>query len=230
MRAELGIDHSTLTGLEASFNVCPGQGVVAAIEHAGERRLGWLIWGLEPRSRQGPTLINARAETIRNRPAFRDAFRYRRCLIAADGFYEWKREAGGKTPWLIHPRSGKPLTFAGIWEPGPREDKPRHCCAIVTCAPNELMAPIHDRMPAILEGKARDRWLDASCVDDELASLLGPLPEGILEAFPVSTRVNSPRNDSPDLIEPVGCPFIQSGPTSSGGCQIRVPSGSGEDC
>jgi putative SOS response-associated peptidase YedK len=122
-------------------------------------------------------------------------------LIVADGFYEWQKDGSKKIPHFIHVRSGRPLSFAGIWS-SYREPVGTKVatCAILTCAPNELMAPIHNRMPVILPPAARDRWLDPSAADGELRELCGPLPSEEMEAFEVSTLVNSPRNDSPECV------------------------------
>lgn len=241
IRTELGIEQTSIERLEPRFNVCPGEPIVAAIERDGKRRLGWLHWGLGPESGVGRTsdsgrapgaahvrtrpLINARAETVASRPAFRDAFRRRRCLVVADGFYEWKSAGARKTPWLIRSRSGRLLTFAGVWQPRAHrgDDRKLYECAIVTCPPNDLLAPIHDRMPVILPPGARDRWLNEASAPEDLGSLLVPAREGTLEAFAVSTDVNSPRNDFPSLIEPVTAPTPSAGDPRGPASPERLP-------
>ena len=147
----------------------------------------------------GNKMINARAEGIAAKPAFRAAFKQRRCLVLADGFYEWQKVAGGKQPMLIRLRSGKPFGFAGLWESWRGPDGPVETCTIVTTEPNAVTAPIHNRMPVILDPADYERWLDPS--QPEAEALLRPCPDDWLEAFAVSTRVNTPRNDSADLIE-----------------------------
>jgi putative SOS response-associated peptidase YedK len=137
---------------------------------------------------------------------FRDAFRHHRCVVVADGFYEWRKNDGRRrTPFFVGLRSGRPFGFAGIWSMKHVEKKPRLAtCAIATCPPNELMAEIHDRMPVILPPGARDRWLDPTAVEAELRGLLVPLPDEDLEFYEVSTLVNSPSHDSPECVNPIG--------------------------
>jgi putative SOS response-associated peptidase YedK len=192
-----------------SFNVAPTDMVPAVVSRGGQRRLGLLRWGLVPSwskdTRGAARMINARAESLRTKPAFRTAFSRRRCIIAADGFYEWQRHAGGKQPWLIHRADGAPLAMAGLWELWrPTEDAEWvRTCAIVTTPANGLMAPIHDRMPAVLEPRDWELWLDEDEDDpDELDGLLRPAADHLLERYRVSDRVNSVRNNGPELLEP----------------------------
>ena len=153
---------------------------------------------------------NARAEGVDVKSSFRGAFRKRRCLVAADGFYEWQKSGKTKTPMYIRLKSGKPFGFAGlyeVWKPKP-DSALQHevaTCTIITTEPNELMKPIHHRMPVILPEKAEDLWLDPK-IDNipTLRSLLRPYPEDEMEAYEVSTFVNSPRNNTPQCIAPVG--------------------------
>jgi putative SOS response-associated peptidase YedK len=200
---------------EPRFNVAPTDGVVAVVRPPDDRRLlTSLRWGLIPAwaddARAGSRMINARSETIFASPAYRVSVRRRRCLIPADAFYEWRRVSDGpsaaKQPYLIHRLDGAPLALAGIWSPWrqPGGGEWLRSCAIVTTAPNPLMSRIHDRMPVILPASAWDRWLDPE-LDDvvELRGLLGPSPSEDLEAYPVSTLVNSVRNDSADLTAPI---------------------------
>ena len=152
----------------------------------------------------GRPLINARAETLQSQPAFRDAFQERRCLIPADGFYEWLVDERGKRPvWLSRP-DGELFAFAGIWAALPRQDTDEvlHSCAIVTCPPNELIRPIHDRMPVILDPGSEAEWLDPERSGEELLELLAPAPEEALIAREVSDLVNDVREDGPRLLEP----------------------------
>jgi putative SOS response-associated peptidase YedK len=152
-------------------------------------------------------MINARAETLLEKPSFRTAFRRRRCLIPADGFYEWMQQPGSKTktPMLIRMQSGKPFAFGGLWESWNSPDGSQILsCAIITTAPNPLMEAIHNRMPLILPETAYDVWLDpAEARGDTLQALLQPYPAHEMEAFPVSTLVNSPANDVPECVLPI---------------------------
>jgi len=188
------------------YNIAPSQPVLA-VRHDGARRHAELYrWGLIPSWAKDPSIgsrmINARAETIAGKPAFRSAFRSRRCLVPASGFYEWKREGTGKVPhWIAAVDEGL-LAIAGIWESWRAPEGELRSLALVTTAPNPLMAPIHDRMPVLLFGTERERWLSS---DDpvELQGLLRACPDARLRAHPVSTLVNSPANDSAECIEPV---------------------------
>jgi putative SOS response-associated peptidase YedK len=154
-------------------------------------------------------MINARAETLASKNAYKPAFKRRRCLIPADGFYEWKKIPGQKTkqPHFIHQPDGEPLAFAGLWEVwrGPdRQGDPLRSCTIVTTSANETMEPLHDRMPVILPASAWDQWLDPANDDLEtLGKLLVPAPPEVIVTHPVSTEVNSVRNKGAELIEPV---------------------------
>ncbi|MET1231215.1 MAG: SOS response-associated peptidase [Candidatus Limnocylindrales bacterium] len=213
--AEIFDAESLVESSEPRFNVAPTDGVVAVVHPPNDRRLlTSLRWGLIPAwaddARAGSRMINARSETIFSSPAYRASVRKRRCLIPADGFYEWRRVADGskapKQPYLIHRLDGGPLALAGIWSPWkqPETGEWLRSCAIVTTTPNPLMARLHDRMPVILAESAWERWLDPD-LDDvaELRGLLGPSPSDELEAYPVSTLVNSVRNDSSDLTAPI---------------------------
>jgi putative SOS response-associated peptidase YedK len=173
----------------------------------GGRELALVRWGLIPawakEASIGGRLINARSETVAEKPAFRSAFRKRRCLVPADGFYEWrKREGGGpKQPMLVRRRDGAPFAFAGLWEHWRGPEGEVQTCTILTTEANAVLAPIHDRMPVILDPAAYDRWLDPARPGAE--ELLRPCSDGWLEAFPVSTRVNNVRNDVAELIAPM---------------------------
>ena len=166
-----------------------------------------LTWGLVPawgRDKTGGTgLINARLETAATRPSFREAWRQRRCLVLADGFYEWQRTARGKAPMRITLKSNEPFAFAGLWEEwrGPGDSALR-TFTILTTTPNDLMAPIHKRMPVILRPEQEASWLDTDS-DRDWQRALGPFPSGPMTAYPVSSRVNSPRYDDSSLIEPL---------------------------
>ena len=203
---EFGFDDSSVE-LPPNYNVAPTQGVAAVLEEDGRRRLEVLRWGLIPPWADDPQIgsrmINARAETAPEKPSFRRAFRERRCLIPADGFYEWQRANGGKQPYYIHMKEARPFAFAGLWESWKEEGGPEiRSCTILTTKPNALAGEIHDRMPVILPTGSYDVWLDPEAEKDELYGLLAPYPEDEMEAYPVSRYVNSPQNNDPRCIEP----------------------------
>ena len=203
---EFGFDASSVE-VPPNYNVAPTQEVAAVLAEGGERRLELLRWGLIPSWADDPgigsRMINARAETAPEKPSFRRAFRERRCLIPADGFYEWKRTDGAKQPYYIRMRKGRPFAFAGLWETWNDDGGPElRSCAILTTAPNALAGEIHDRMPVILPASSYDAWLDPGAEKEELVALLAPYPEAEMEAYPVSRFVNSPSNNDPRCIEP----------------------------
>jgi putative SOS response-associated peptidase YedK len=191
-----------------NYNVCPTMPITVATSDAGHRRLRAMRWGFVPRwyksLTDGPLLINARSETIAEKPAFREACRERRCLVATEGFYEWKREKGQTPlPWFVSRADGAPLVMAGVWQRWQgAEGEAIDSCAIVTCAANDLMAPVHDRLPVILEPKDWPLWLGEA--GRGAAPLMRPAAEGILKMHRVGTEVNSNRASGPELIEPLG--------------------------
>jgi putative SOS response-associated peptidase YedK len=198
----------------ARFNIAPTDPVLAVRfnQETKERSLDALRWGLVPHwandLKLGSRMINARAEAVAILPAFRDAFKARRCIIPASGFYEWKKIGTAKQPYAIMPESEPLFAFAGLWENwrdragGPGAEWVR-TCSIITGRPNELVAPIHDRMPVILPRDAWAQWLGEEPLRaDELQALLKPLPAERMRAYPISTKVNSVKNDEPALIEP----------------------------
>jgi putative SOS response-associated peptidase YedK len=203
--------------LEPSFNVAPSNDVYVVVNRGGVRRLDTYHWGLVPfwadDESIGNKLINARAEGIADKNAYKRAFRKRRCLIPADGFYEWKKVPGQKKkqPYFIHRADGEPFAFAGLWElwrpPDKRDDRdtePLRSCTIITGEPNEVIGEIHDRMPVMLPPGAWERWLDPDYDDvDALGKLLVPAPSKIIELHPVSTMVNNVRENGSELIEAV---------------------------
>jgi putative SOS response-associated peptidase YedK len=205
--AEIVVDET----VAPSYNVAPTDRVWAIAEHGGRRQLGTFRWGLVPFWADDPKIgarhINARAETVATKPAFRDSLAAKRCIVPADGFYEWQRLAGGKKqPHYIRAIGGEPFAFAGLWASRRDEDTDERLttCTIITTKPNALLRPIHDRMPAVLPSGAWDRWLDPSFDDgDALEALLGPAPEEGMSAYEVSTFVNSVRNDGPECIAPL---------------------------
>ena len=194
----------------ARYNIAPTQDVLTIRrEDGGERRAEMMRWGLVPSwadsPKVGARMINARAETLAERPSFRAAFRRRRCLIPADGFYEWRREGRGRVPIRFTLKSGEPFAFAGLWERWERggDEPPLLSCAIVTTSPNALIAPIHDRMPAMLAPDAERVWLDPDTDAAALSGLLTPYPSDLMEAREASRAVNSPANDGPECLAPV---------------------------
>lgn len=191
-------------------NIAPTQPIAVVRVIEGKRRFALVRWGLVPGWVEDPgkfsLLINARGESIATKPSFKSAFRYRRCLVPASGFYEWQRVAGGgKQPFLIRRRDRQPMAFAGLWETWMGKDGSEiDSACIVTTGANQVLAPIHDRMPVIIGSGDHDRWLDvgnhpAQSVED----LLRPAADDLLDAVAVSTRVNKAANDDPGLLEPL---------------------------
>ena len=205
----------TPLNLRPRYNVAPSQDVAVVLAAGEGRTLAMLRWGLIPAWAKdqaiGHKLINARSETAAEKPSFRSAFRARRCLIPADGFYEWRREGKTRQPWLFGLRGGAPFAFAGLWErwtvpedaaltgslaersPGDEVET----CTILTTAANETVAPVHGRMPVILPGDTYGPWLEGKDV------ALAPYPADDMTAHPVSALVNRPTNDDPRCVEPV---------------------------
>ncbi len=204
-------DLASLPSWMPRYNIAPTQEVltVLRLRDTPERQSRLLRWGLIPMWAEGPAvgsrMINARAETVATKPAFRRAFRERRCLILADGFYEWQRQDGRKQPFYIRLHDGRPFAFAGLWERWvPLDGQPLDSSTIITTKSNDLVGRIHQRMPVILAPEDYDLWLDPSLHEPErLQPLLRPHPAEEMVAYPVSTRVNNPANDTPDCIVPV---------------------------
>jgi putative SOS response-associated peptidase YedK len=188
------------------WNIAPGQQCPVLAEDRRGRRIGLLTWGFVPAwaDAAGRPFVNARAESVARVPSFRDAFAARRCLIPADGFYEWKKEAGAKAPFWLHPRAGGIVTLAGIWERwAPPGHEPRHAFAILTVDANDDVRDIHDRMPAVVAPGDRDLWLDRAAPTERVQDLLMPAPPRTFAARRVSAQVNSAAHDGPDLLQPV---------------------------
>ena len=198
--------------LTPRYNIAPTQSVPALrAAEEGSRALVMLHWGLVPRWAKeraiGNRMINARCETLAEKPAYRDAFRRRRCLVLADGWYEWQAATGGKQPWFVRLRDPRPIAFAGLWErwKDPARGELLESCTIVTTDASESIRKIHDRMPVILPEQSWDRWMDPAFSDTEtLSGILGPYDPKALKAWQVSRLVNTPRNEGPKLIEPEG--------------------------
>jgi putative SOS response-associated peptidase YedK len=213
--------------LPERYNVAPSLPLYAVATRRGadggrRRQLGMFQWGLVPSwaadSRIGNKLTNARAETVASKPAYREAFARRRAIIPVDAFFEWRRPANevpksakqpkvAKQPYAICRRDRMPMAFAGLWEvwrdPADRDGPPLCTCTIVTTRANDLMAPIHDRMPVVLPAEAWDCWLDREAELATISALLVPCPADLLEAWPVSTLVNRAAVDTPQLLEPL---------------------------
>jgi putative SOS response-associated peptidase YedK len=192
----------------ARYNVAPTQPIAVVRLIDGKRQFALMRWGLLPSWVKDPKafslIVNARGESVIDKPAFRAAMKYRRCLIPADGFYEWKASSKGpKQPFYVHAKSGAPLAFAGLWETwtGPNGEE-LDTATIVTTRANRTLTPIHDRMPVIVPPDAFDLWLDGAHVDAKTAeALIAPAPDDLLEAYPVSTAVNRTANDNPKLLD-----------------------------
>jgi len=200
---------SDLPGLTPRYNIAPSQPVGAV--RSGETGRQWveLRWGLVPSWAKDPAIgsrmINARAETVAEKPAFREALEQRRCAIPADGFYEWQKlDGGGKQPYYLSRTGGGPFAFAGLWDRW--RDRASgvviESCTVITTTPNELLAPIHDRMPVMLDREAVTEWIREDAVAGALDVLLQPFPADLMCALPVSSHVNRPANDDPGCVAP----------------------------
>jgi putative SOS response-associated peptidase YedK len=212
-RFSLGASAATLLGYfpvresvawTARYNLAPSQEVLTLVQPAGAaREVRRMRWGLIPSWAKDPAignqLINARAETVAAKPAFRGALKERRCLILTDGFYEWQAKEGRKQPWCIRMRDGRPFAFAGLWDRwADPEGRTIESCTIITTSPNAIIRKFHHRMPVILAPHDYDLWLDTRVRDvDRLLPLLAPYPPDELTAYPVSLTVNNPANDTP---------------------------------
>jgi putative SOS response-associated peptidase YedK len=190
------------------YNVAPTQPIAIVRLVNGKREFALVRWGLLPSWVKDPKnfslLINARGESVMDKPAFKAAMKYRRCLVPADGFYDWKATGTRRQPYYVRAKSGQPLAFAGLWETwtGPNGEE-LETAAIVTTRANRTLAGIHDRMPVIVPPDAFDLWLNCAAVDAEtVAALIVPAPEDLLEAYEVSSAVNRTANDFPQLVEP----------------------------
>lgn len=186
----------------ARYNIAPSQEVLAVRDTGEGRELSFLTWGLIPSwSKEPKGIINARAETLLEKPSFREAFKHRRCLIPADGFYEWKKETHGKQPYYFQLKDGELFAFAGIWETWTQGEDKATTCAIITTQPNELLSPVHNRMPAILHERNYDEWLHGGASGAQ--SLLVPYPVTEMQGYPVSKKVNVPAGDGAELVKPL---------------------------
>ena len=214
--AELFKVDEPMPMFKANYNIAPTQNVVAIRRKAEseKRECVLLKWGLIPvwakEAKFGNQCINAKCETVAEKPAYRWAFKKRRCLVVANGFYEWLRVGERKQPMWISRKDKQPFAFAGLWEwwqpPEKESDTPApliESCTIITTEPNELMSSIHNRMPVILSEASYEQWLDPTAPIEPLKELLRSCPSEELHAYPVSHLVNSPRNNAPQLLEPI---------------------------
>jgi len=202
-----GVPTSQLPFLAPRYNIAPTQSVPVIVARGGERRLATFQWGLIPSwSKEPKGFINARAETLPVKPSFSEPFQRRRCLIPADGFYEWQRNGSigrSKQPYFFQMKDETPFAFAGIWDRWQSSGLSITSCAIITTTANELLATIHDRMPVILDADAQERWLGSDARIAELKEMLVPFPGSRMKSFPVSSRVNGPEADDAQLVEEV---------------------------
>jgi putative SOS response-associated peptidase YedK len=203
---EFKIPIAKIPPVKPSYNVAPTQPVLSILIENSVKKMDYLVWGLIPSWAKDPAIgnrmINARAETVHEKPAYRGPFKNSRCLVLADGFYEWRKTGTKKQPYCIRLKSGQPFAFAGLWSHWSSPDGSEiRSCTIMTTEANPFMKPIHDRMPVILGKKFYDEWLDTtSCDVKKLKAMLVPHDEDDLEAHPVSTFVNSPSNNSAECI------------------------------
>lgn len=201
-------DFAERPNLAPRYNIAPTQEIAVVLRRDdGARGLRFMRWGLAPswaKEIGGAPLINARAETVADKPSFRTSFRSRRCLVPADGYFEWRTTAPGKQPYRIVLKDGGVFAFAGLWDVWRSpEGMAMESCAFLTLAPNPMLAAIHDRMPAILPPASFAAWLDPKTEAAALAALLAPYPQELMRAYPVSKRVGQVANDDPGIIEEV---------------------------
>jgi len=205
---ELG-PAAELAAVRPRYNVAPTQAIAAVrrLDAGSPRSLAWLHWGLIPSwakdAKLASSMINARGESVAEKPAFRTAFARRRCLILSDGFFEWKKVGKQKQPYYIRMHDERQFAFAGLWESwrGPAgSEGPLESCTIITTTANELCRPLHDRMPVILEACDYDRWLDPAAAKDDLIAIIQPFPTEAMKSDPVNPRVNNSRNDDPECV------------------------------
>lgn len=197
-----------LEELEPNYNVAPTQNVLSVVAGSEERRAGFMRWGLIPSwakdKKIGSKMINARSETADQMPSFKPLLSRRRCLIVADSFYEWDQKGEEKQPYRFQLKNEPIITFAGLWDRWQDEENEIISCTILTTDANQDMEKFHHRMPVILDKDKREQWLDRKLTDHaSLKSLLTPLPEGSITYYPISKKVNSPKNNNPDLLTPI---------------------------
>jgi putative SOS response-associated peptidase YedK len=199
-----GTPPPELFDIDPRFNIAPSQKVWGITERGDGPELGLFDWGLIPSWSKEPSgIINARAETLEEKPSFSDSFQRRRCLIPADGFYEWKKRGKNRQPYYFQLRDEAPFLFAGIWDRWRADGVSVVSCAIITTTPNDLLREIHDRMPVILQPECLDAWLNPRTDPAELKRMLNPFPAEEMKSHPVSSDVNHATIESEHLVEPV---------------------------
>ena len=200
-----GVNRSNLPPLFPRYNIAPSQSVLTIVRRGAEREAAFLQWGLIPSwSKEAKGFINARSETLEEKPSFSESFRERRCLIVADGFYEWdQRSARSKQPYYFQMNDESPFAFAGIWDQWHGNRMSITSCAIITTIANDLLAPIHGRMPVLLDQESQDTWLNGDSKLAALKSLLTPFPASKMKSHAVSYDVNHPKIDDERLVRPV---------------------------
>lgn len=205
----LSMQLDLLDDLKPRYNIAPSQQVLAVRDAMpGKREPVWFRWGLIPSWADDPkiayNLINARADTVHSKPSFRSAFKQRRCLVLADGYYEWKKlDSKSKQPYYFQRADGASFAFAGLWEHWSKEKEPVESCTLITTEPNTMAATVHDRMPVILHEREYDTWLSSDTDPARLRQLLAPLPDGDWTATRVSSYVSKATNQGQQCIEPV---------------------------
>ncbi|WLR51632.1 SOS response-associated peptidase [Bacillus tianshenii] len=202
------IANANELSLSASYNIAPTEHVLTVINDGKNNRAGFLRWGLIPSWSKDPSIgnkmINARAESIDTKPSFKPLLANKRCLIIADGFYEWRKEGSTKQPYYITLKNGGLFAFAGLWTKWQQAEKQVNSCTIITTEPNDLMSELHSRMPVILPTDKEAKWLNRSETNpSSLKEYLIPYNSQEMTAYPVSTKVNSAKNNSPDCIEEI---------------------------
>jgi len=199
-----GLNHFDLDDFIPRYNIAPSQDVLTVVERASAREARLLQWGLIPSwSKEAKGIINARVETIEDKPSFKESFERRRCLILADGFYEWERNGKISQPYYFQMKDGAPFAFAGIWDRWRSGDRSITSCAIITTTANELLAEIHTRMPVILRPESYDLWLNENSRAADLKDLLVPFPATEMTSHPVGYDVNDVKNDGEGLLSEV---------------------------
>jgi len=209
IRERFGLEHTQPAGLMPRYNIAPGQDVSIIRDTGSGPVLAMARWGLVPHWSKEPqtkySTINARIETVAEKPAYREPFKHRRCLIPADGFYEWKIVNGHKIPHHIRMRDGDVFAFAGLWDRWEGDGERLDSCSIIVMPANEIMRPLHERMPAIIAPAHYDWWLDARITEQaELMQYLNSAPSSMLKPYPVSPWVNIPQHDDARCMEPAG--------------------------
>ena len=195
--------HSDFPTLKPRYNIAPSQDVLTVVQRGASREATFLQWGLIPSwSKEAKGIINARVETIESKPSFSDSFKTRRCLIFADGFYEWERHGKISQPYYFQMKDGAPFTFAGVWDRWKQNGRTMDTCAIITTTANELLSTIHHRMPVILEAESHDLWLGEDSRAADLKELLAPYPADAMTSYAVSYDVNDAKLDDQRLVLP----------------------------